>query len=89
MVIHGTFCCTQESVCAADLVQLDATSASLSPNPKDWKCQNCGATKNLWFNLSDGYIGCGRGQVDPETLQHNGFCNFTKSTNFALIDKNP
>ncbi|KAK6588969.1 deubiquitinating enzyme with a UB hydrolase domain and two UBA domains at the C-terminus [Cryptosporidium xiaoi] len=25
-----------------------------------WKCEKCGAMNNLWLNLSDGYIGCGR-----------------------------
>eukprot|EP01068_Selenidium_serpulae_P001640 Selendium_serpulae@DN1789_c0_g1_i1.p1 len=30
--------------------------------PSDWKCAVCGATKNLWLNLSDGYVGCGRKQ---------------------------
>lgn len=28
--------------------------------PKDWACERCGATTNLWLNLSDGFIGCGR-----------------------------
>ncbi|KYK68818.1 UBA/TS-N domain-containing protein [Toxoplasma gondii TgCatPRC2] len=28
--------------------------------PTDWRCADCGATANLWLNLSDGYIGCGR-----------------------------
>ncbi|OII73373.1 UBP5 like deubiquitinating enzyme [Cryptosporidium ubiquitum] len=28
--------------------------------PKGWACEKCGANKNLWLNLSDGFIGCGR-----------------------------
>lgn len=28
--------------------------------PKDWACEKCGANTNLWLNLSDGFIGCGR-----------------------------
>ena len=26
----------------------------------NWKCKECGYTENLWLNLSDGYVGCGR-----------------------------
>lgn len=28
--------------------------------PKGWICEKCGAITNLWLNLSDGFIGCGR-----------------------------
>ncbi|KAH8582273.1 UBP5 like deubiquitinating enzyme with a UB hydrolase domain and two UBA domains [Cryptosporidium sp. chipmunk genotype I] len=28
--------------------------------PKGWTCEICGAGTNLWLNLSDGFIGCGR-----------------------------
>ncbi|KAJ1609956.1 UBP zn finger and UBA domain-containing protein [Cryptosporidium canis] len=28
--------------------------------PKGWVCEKCGASTNLWLNLSDGFIGCGR-----------------------------
>jgi len=38
-----------------------------SSNPDDWKCMNCGNKGNLWFNLSDAYIGCGRPQEGFET----------------------
>jgi ubiquitin carboxyl-terminal hydrolase 5/13 len=37
---------------------------TISPNPKDWKCQKNGATENLWLNLSDGFIGGGRKNWD-------------------------
>ncbi|XP_026191912.1 ubiquitin carboxyl-terminal hydrolase 5 [Cyclospora cayetanensis] len=29
-------------------------------SPANWKCADCGASTNLWLNLSDGFIGCGR-----------------------------
>ncbi|KAL5368335.1 UBP zn finger and UBA domain-containing protein [Cryptosporidium parvum] len=29
-------------------------------SPKGWTCETCGASTNLWLNLSDGFIGCGR-----------------------------
>lgn len=28
--------------------------------PKGWKCENCDLTTNLWLNLTDGKISCGR-----------------------------
>ena len=41
---------------AADLVQLPAEK-KISPNPKDWVCEESGMRENLWLNLSDGHIG--------------------------------
>jgi ubiquitin carboxyl-terminal hydrolase 5/13 len=37
---------------------------SISPDPKQWKCEKTGATENLWLNLSDGFIGGGRKNWD-------------------------
>ena len=48
---------------AADLVQLPATK-KISPDPKDWVCEESGMRENLWLNLSDGHIGSGRRQYD-------------------------
>ncbi|VDN29330.1 unnamed protein product [Dibothriocephalus latus] len=42
---------------AEKLVQLDN---SVKISPKGHKCANCDLTNNLWLNLSDGHIGCGR-----------------------------
>lgn len=28
--------------------------------PSDWKCEKCDLTNNLWLNLTDGSILCGR-----------------------------
>ena len=53
----------KESKYANDLVQ-DANAPKISPNPKDWKCEDSGMTENLWLNLSDGYIGSGRRNWD-------------------------
>mmetsp|Transcript_45094 Transcript_45094/g.107193 ORF Transcript_45094/g.107193 Transcript_45094/m.107193 type:complete len:838 (-) Transcript_45094:153-2666(-) len=44
---------------AEKLVQQPAVK-KISPNPKDWKCEESGDTQNLWLNLSDGHIGSGR-----------------------------
>jgi len=43
---------------------LDSLVTRPSPRRADWKCVSCGASENLWFNLSDGYIGCGRKHWD-------------------------
>lgn len=48
---------------AENLAQLD-TGRKISPNPKDWKCEETGATENLWLNLSTGFIGSGRKNWD-------------------------
>ncbi|CAH0481010.1 unnamed protein product [Peronospora belbahrii] len=38
----------------------------IASNPSTWKCQapDCDKQENLWLNLSDGYIGCGRQNWD-------------------------
>lgn len=48
---------------SANLKQL-ADAPKISPNPNDWKCSLCDVKKNLWMNLSDGTILCGRKQLD-------------------------
>ncbi len=40
---------------------LETESTAIKHN---WRCAVCGKQDNLWFNLSDGYIGCGRTQWD-------------------------
>lgn len=42
---------------AEKLVQLD--NGKKIP-PSGWKCEKCELTQNLWLNLSDGSILCGR-----------------------------
>jgi len=56
---------TKESKHSESLEQLPLND-SMRPSPRreDWKCAKCGKTENLWFNLSDGYIGCGRQHWD-------------------------
>lgn len=45
------------SVYAMDLRQLD--NGVIVP-PTGWKCSKCDKTENLWLNLTDGMILCGR-----------------------------
>jgi len=46
---------------AADLLQLD--NGTRVP-PSGWQCSRCDKTDNLWLNLTDGVICCGRRQLD-------------------------
>eukprot|EP01004_Peranema_trichophorum_P006623 NODE_543_length_2612_cov_74.803937_g466_i0.p1 GENE.NODE_543_length_2612_cov_74.803937_g466_i0~~NODE_543_length_2612_cov_74.803937_g466_i0.p1 ORF type:complete len:812 (+),score=207.62 NODE_543_length_2612_cov_74.803937_g466_i0:55-2490(+) len=56
----------QVSVCAADLVQI-STGKKISPDPKTWIDEETGEqSENLWLNLSDGFIGGGRRQMNSE-----------------------
>lgn len=48
---------------SANLVQLP-NPTQISPNPNNWKCNMCDINKNLWMNLTDGTILCGRRQLD-------------------------
>ncbi|KAG1658938.1 hypothetical protein FOA52_007130 [Chlamydomonas sp. UWO 241] len=49
---------------AEGLPQLHPSSKKISPNPKDWRCEETGEEGNLWLNLSTGYIGSGRRNWD-------------------------
>lgn len=51
----------QVSIYALDLQQLD--NGRKVP-PSGWKCEKCDLTNNLWLNLSDGSIMCGRRMFD-------------------------
>jgi ubiquitin carboxyl-terminal hydrolase 5/13 len=55
----------QTSIYSIQLVQLE-NGKKISPNPADWACDadGCDKRENLWLNLSDGFIGCGRRQPD-------------------------
>ncbi|KAI9911296.1 hypothetical protein PsorP6_009052 [Peronosclerospora sorghi] len=50
---------------AANLEQVPSPTP-ISSNASTWKCQapTCDKQANLWLNLSDGYIGCGRQNWD-------------------------
>ncbi|KAL6782136.1 hypothetical protein ACKKBF_B10800 [Auxenochlorella protothecoides x Auxenochlorella symbiontica] len=48
---------------AEGLEQLPATR-SIPMDPAQWKCDESGATENLWLNLSTGFIGSGRPNWD-------------------------
>ena len=51
------------------VVSKHAESLKQNPNPpaipsSGWKCQNCDLTANIWLNLTDGAILCGRKNFD-------------------------
>ena len=56
-----------ESKYAADLQQLDN---GVKIPPKGWKCEKCDLTCNLWLNLTDGSILCGRKVQQSIALQN-------------------
>lgn len=51
----------------------------VSPNPKDWVCGSCDKTENLWLNLSDGFIGCGRKQLDGSGGNGHALAHFNET----------
>ena len=53
----------QVSKYADGLIQ-EASGLRISPTPSEWKCADCDKCDNLWLNLGDGHIGCGRKNWD-------------------------
>lgn len=78
------------SVHALDLVQLN-NGKKISPNPKDWKCEITGSTENLWLNLSTGFIGDGRRQLDGSGGNETAFAYYKEQlaagNNYPLVVK--
>lgn len=48
----------------ADDLPVVENGKKISPDPKQWKCEESGKTENLWLNLSTGHIGSGRKNWD-------------------------
>ncbi|EGG16808.1 deubiquitinating enzyme [Cavenderia fasciculata] len=76
---------------ADNLKQLDN---GIKIGPKDWKCshQGCDKLENLWLNLSDGYIGCGRQYSDGtggngHALKHYDETKYPLSVKLGTISK--
>jgi len=74
-----------ESQLAKDLVQLD-NGVKLSMG--NWKCDVCGgdATTNLWLNLTDGHVGCGRQNWDGSGGKGHALEHY-RQTNYPLVVK--
>lgn len=73
------------SAVAENLVQLN-TGRNLSFG--NLTCDECGgdATTNLWLNLTDGHIGCGRKNFDGSGGQGHALDHYRK-TNYPLVVK--
>ncbi|PON86677.1 Ubiquitinyl hydrolase [Trema orientale] len=54
--------------------------------PSGWKCAKCDKTENLWLNLTDGSILCGRRNWDG-TGGNNHAVEYYKETNYPLAVK--
>ena len=79
---------------ADNLVQLH-NGKRISNDPATWKCEKSGDTKNLWLNLSTGYIGGGRKNWDGSggsgaALEHykDTGCKYPLSVKLGTITKN-
>lgn len=68
---------------AMDLVQLDN---SVIVPPTGWKCAKCDKTENLWLNLTDGSILCGRRNWDG-TGGNDHAVNHYQATKYPLAVK--
>ncbi|KAF0989791.1 hypothetical protein HZS_3448 [Henneguya salminicola] len=55
-------------------------------NQKGWKCRDCALETNLWLNLSDGVICCGRSYHDGSGGQNHSYNHFLK-TQYPLAVK--
>jgi ubiquitin carboxyl-terminal hydrolase 5/13 len=53
-----------------------------------WTCDECGgdATTNLWLNLTDGHVGCGRQNWDGTGGKGHALEHY-KTTGFPLVVK--
>lgn len=73
----------QTSAYAMDLQQIE--SGVIVP-PSGWKCAKCDKTENLWLNLTDGTILCGRRNWDG-TGGNNHAVEHYKETGHPLAVK--
>lgn len=68
---------------AESLIQLD--NGKKIP-PTGWKCEQCDLTTNLWLNLTDGAILCGRRFFDG-TGGNNHAVEYYQKTKYPLAVK--
>lgn len=71
------------SAFAENLLQLQN---GVKISPKGWKCQQCDLTNNLWLNLTDGSILCGRKFFDG-TGGNNHAVDHYQKTKYPLAVK--
>ncbi|XP_051133829.1 ubiquitin carboxyl-terminal hydrolase 14 [Andrographis paniculata] len=72
---------------AMDLKQLDN---GVTVPPSGWKCEKCDKTDNLWLNLTDGSILCGRRNWDGSggnnhAVEHYSVCKYPLAVKLGTI----
>jgi ubiquitin carboxyl-terminal hydrolase 5/13 len=77
----------QVSAYAANLQQLDN---GVKVSPSNWKCSQCDKTDNLWLNLTDGMIFCGRRNWDGSggnnhAIEHYNETSYPLAVNLGTI----
>ena len=70
---------------SANLLQLP-NPVQIPSNPNSWKCSQCDISKNLWMNLTDGVILCGRKQLDGTGGNNHAIEHYDK-TKYPLAVK--
>uniref|UniRef100_A0A3Q3X6F8 Ubiquitin carboxyl-terminal hydrolase n=1 Tax=Mola mola TaxID=94237 RepID=A0A3Q3X6F8_MOLML len=73
----------QESRHATDLKQLDN---GLKIPPSGWRCEVCDLQENLWMNLTDGKVLCGRRYFDGSGGNNHALLHF-QETGYPLAVK--
>ncbi|XP_069039154.1 ubiquitin carboxyl-terminal hydrolase 5 isoform X1 [Lepisosteus oculatus] len=73
----------QVSKHAADLKQLDN---GVKIPPCGWRCENCDLRENLWLNLTDGKVFCGRRYFDGSGGNNHALLHY-QQTNYPLAVK--
>lgn len=73
----------QESRHAAELQQLDN---GLKIPPSGWRCEVCDLQENLWMNLTDGKVLCGRRYFDGSGGNNHALLHF-QETGYPLAVK--
>lgn len=55
--------------------------------PSGWKCERCDLTSNLWLNLTDGSILCGRKFFDGSGGNEHALHHYEETSMFYIIFK--
>jgi hypothetical protein len=56
------------------------------PSPSGWRCEVCDLQENLWMNLTDGKVFCGRRYFDGTGGNNHALLHF-QQTGFPLAVK--
>ncbi|XP_078616117.1 ubiquitin carboxyl-terminal hydrolase 5-like isoform X1 [Branchiostoma floridae x Branchiostoma japonicum] len=66
--------------------KLEQLNNGVKVPPKGWKCSRCDLVENLWMNLTDGSISCGRRYFDGSGGNNHAVDHF-RETGFPLAVK--